>query len=239
MLSFDLYPEYLSHRNIVKERFLFCISYRWLGEKKIHTISILDDKKRFNKDHQDDYYVVSEFRKVLEQADAQVFHHGNAFDEKMFAARLAFHGLPPLPKLINQDTKVWAKKYFRFNSNRLDYLARFLGYKGKLQNPDDLWIKCWEGHIPSLKHMAKYNRQDIDILEYVYLKLRPYVRNNPLNRTMWTGGEFACPDCGEQHYRKGGTNKTRTNEYPRYQCLECGKWFDERTAVKTTKPKVK
>jgi hypothetical protein len=241
-LFFDLRNnDFIPHQNIVTERHFFCISYKWLGERKIHTISILDDPQRFKKDKHDDFYVISEFRKVIEQADAQVFHHGDRFDEPMFNARLAFYNLPPLPKIINIDTKKIASKYFRFNSNRLDYLARFLGYKGKMANPQDLWIRCWEGHVASLKHMAKYNRQDIDILEYVYKRLSPFVKNTKLNMNMWSGGTPVCPSatCGGENLRRGGVNKTRTNTYQRFQCLDCGTWCDERKALKIDAPKLK
>ena len=61
---------------VVRDKHLFCVCYQWYGEKKIHSISILDDPKRFAKDHHDDYYVVKEMHKVLLQADAHVAHYG-------------------------------------------------------------------------------------------------------------------------------------------------------------------
>lgn len=217
---------------------MFCVAYKWLGEKKIHTISIRDDKKRFKKDVHDDFYVVSEFRKILEQADAQVFHHGRRFDAPMFNARLAFHKLPPLPKIISIDTKAIAFQNFRFNSNRLDYLAKHLGYRGKMENPSGLWLKCFMGDVPSLKHMEKYNAQDIDILEFVYKTIVPYMKNNPLNFGNFNG-ERCCVHCGSQKLQARGYNRTRTAAHRRFQCQDCGAWSDERKALHVDKPEVK
>lgn len=230
VLTFDLNSEnYIPYKNILQERHIICVSYKWLGEKTIHTISIMDDKKRFKKDIHDDFYVVSEFRKMLEQADAQIGHYLSRFDVPMLNARLAFHGLNPVPKIATIDTKFVASKNFKFNSNRLDYLARFLGYKGKMENPSNLWIKCWEGDKTAIEHMAKYNRQDIDINEYVYNRLSPFMKNNPLNMNMFKAGA-RCPNCGSEHIQSRGYNLTRTARYKRFQCLDCGAWADERKA---------
>ena len=241
VLTFDLRnDDYIPHSNIVQERHLFCIGFKWLGEKKIETISILDDPKRFKNDNHDDYYVVSEFRKILETADAQIYHHGDKFDLPMFNARLAYHNLPPLPKIPSIDTKKLASRHFRFNSNRLDYLARFLGYKGKMANPAGLLIDAFNGKIDAIKHMVKYCKQDIDINEFVFKRLTPFMQNQKVNMNMYLEGA-RCPsvDCGSINLQWRGFNRTRTAKYRRFQCQDCGSWSDERKALRDTDVKVK
>lgn len=241
VLAFQLRQDgYIPHQNIIQERHLYCIGYKWFGERQIHSISILDDPKRFKKDHHDDYYVVSEFRKVLEEADIQVYHHGNKFDMPMFNARMAFHGFPPLPKLATIDTKQVASKHFKFNSNRLDYLGKFLGYKGKMENPSDLWIDAYHGDVTAIKHMVKYCKQDIDITEFVYKTLAPFMRVQNVNMNMFLEGA-RCPStaCGSTNLQWRGYNRTRTNKYRRFQCNECGAWGDERKATHDTDVKIK
>lgn len=240
ILAFDLMNKYspIPYQNILTERHMFCISYKWLGEKKMHTISILDDKKRFKNDIHDDFYVVSEFRKILEQADAQIFHYGLKFDLPMLNARLVKNGLSPVPKMPSIDTKNVASSHFRFNSNRLDYLGKFLGYKGKMDNPPTLWIECWKGDIDALEHMAKYNRQDIDVLEYVYNTLSPFIPNHPLNRNQFTK-EVVCHNCGSSNIQWRGFYRTRVNKYRRFSCNSCGSWSVERKSIKDDiKPQV-
>lgn len=228
----------IPYQNILVERHLFCVAYKWLGEKKIHTISITDDKTRFKKNIHDDYYVLNEFRKVLEEADAQVFHYGSKFDLPMINARLAINGLKPVPNIPTFDTKMLASRYFKFNSNRLDYLAQVLGYKGKMSNPGNLWIKCFEGDIESLEHMAKYNKQDVDINEFIFNKLIPFMNNNPLNRNHFTK-DISCHSCGSTEITWQGVRRTRTNVYRRFKCNDCGSWGQENKALHVDKPKVK
>lgn len=242
MLSFDLggNDQYLPHDNIVIERHLYCIGYKWVGEKKIHSISILDDPKRFKKNIHDDFYVLDEFRKIVEQADAVVYHHGDKFDLPMINGRLIKNGLPPMPKVPSFDTKKIASQNFRFNSNRLDYLAKFLGYKGKMANPSDLWIKAFQGDVDALKHMEKYCRQDIDINEFIYEKLMPFVKNQKVNANMFLEGA-RCPNvnCAKTNLQWRGYNRTRTTKYRRFVCLDCGAWSDERKALHDIKVAVK
>src|SRR5690554_3658658 len=79
---------------VLHDWFLFCAAWKWYGEKKVHTVSLLDDMKRFNKNrydirdmHIDDYHVVKVLHEVLSEADVLVHHNGDKFDLKKFNAR--------------------------------------------------------------------------------------------------------------------------------------------------------
>lgn len=203
----------------------------------MHSISIHDDKKRFKKDVHDDFYVVSEFSKILNQADAIVYHNGDRFDLPMLNARLAYHNLSPLPKIPTIDTKKIAWNQFRFNSNSLDYLSRFLGYKGKIENSSGLWLDAFAGKVEALTQMAKYCRNDVDITEYVYNRLSPFMKTNPLNAAAF-GEDVVCirPGCEINSVQWRGTMTTSSgNKYRRFQC-KCGKWGTEKKALKQSNP---
>lgn len=236
VLTFGLYKQNIPHTNINVERHLFCVSYKWYGDKKTHAISVLDDQKRFKADIHDDYYVISEFRKILDEADVIVAHNGDKFDLKVFNSRLIYHGLEPLPQLVKFDTYKLAKKYFNFNSNRLDYLAKFLGSKGKLDNPSHLWQDCFKGDVKAIKHMVKYNKQDVVELEFVFDKLLPHIIDNNLNAGMLLKGAH-CPSCKSTDIEWRGYNRIKHNystvkKFRRFMCRECGSWSDERKAFK-------
>lgn len=240
VLSFDLgskHGDYIPHGNIIQERHFFCIGYKWLGEKTIHNISLLDDPKRFKKDIHDDYYVISEFRKILEEADGMIYHNGDKFDLPMLNARLAFHNLPPVPKIPSIDTKKVAWNNFRFNSNRLDYLAKFLGYKGKTPTSGGLWIDCFHGSKEALKEMVKYNKNDIDINEFVYDRLSPFMKTNPINAAAYKGG-IHCVRVGceiDKLQWRGFNTTSGGSKYQRFQC-GCGKWGQLKSADKSDEP---
>lgn len=239
-LSFGIYEQDIPYENILIDRHIFCISYRWYGENKTHTISVLDDKKRFKSNIHDDSYVVEEFSKVVNEADAICGHYAKHFDLPMINARLVVNKLPPLPKVIELDTKDLASKYFLFNCNKLNYLAKLLGHKGKIENPKDLWIKCFQGDEKALKQMIKYNRQDVDALYFVFERLMPFMKNYPLNSSMFLrGARCSNPVCGSTDIEWRGWNFTRVNKYRRFVCRICGAWSDERKAFTGDKCEIK
>lgn len=219
---------YLNHQNIVEERHIFCIAYKWVGEKGVHLISIPDDPKRFKKNIHDDSYVLEEFVKVFEQADIVVHQNGDSFDIKMINSRLIRHGMNVLPKTRSIDTYKLAKASFRFNSNRLDYLAQYLGYEGKMANPTNLWIKAYQGDIQALQHMGKYCKQDVKITEFVYHKLIPSMKTNiPRVQGVSLSKQPQCQsiDCLSFNTIWRGTQMRFINKklMYRYSCNDCGK----------------
>jgi hypothetical protein len=94
---FRLFGEdYIPHENIVKERYVVTAAWKDLGEKKVHAVSLLDDKKRFKRDPDDDYHVCATLHNMLSTADVIVAHNGDHYDIKFTEARMLKHGLPPI-----------------------------------------------------------------------------------------------------------------------------------------------
>ncbi len=220
VLCFDTREQNIALDNIEIERYIHCISYKWYGEKKIHTISQLNDTN-FKKHIHSDKYVLTEFSKIISQADIWVAHFGVGFDIKMFNGRLLLSGLPPLPNIPHYDTCLLARSLFKLNSNKLDYLAKQLGYKGKTENAKGLWRKCFEGDEKSLKQMAKYNRNDVDILNFVFEKMMPFIKIHPI-----TPKDAKCKNliCQSSNIEFRGYGYNKNGKYRRFQCRECSTW---------------
>lgn len=234
VLTHGTRKQYINFEDVVIGKYIFCISYCWYPQTRVHTISILDAPERFKENKHDDFHVVKEFSKVIAGADAHVAHYGDGFDMPILQGRMLFNGLLPLPKIKSLDTCKIAKKYFKLSYYKLDYLAKSLGYKGKIENPRNLWQNCFNGNIKALKHMIKYNKQDVVALRYVFEKLMPYVKDNQLNANMFGDGDrCANPVCGSYDLERRGFNYTRIGKYQRYQCRDCGSWSDERHTRKT------
>ena len=219
---FGLFEDRTSPSNILKERYVICVAWKELNEKKTHAVSVLDDMPRFLKDPNDDYYVVKRIHEVLSGADAIVAHYGDAFDIKMFNSRVIYHKLPPLPNLIQIDTYKLAKSKFKFNSNKLDYLGTYLGVGKKMSTTPGLWMKCLQGNQSAIKEMVKYNKQDVDLLEDVYKILAPYTPNK-INRAL-ISNTHVCPLCESSNLHKRGFTYTKTATWQRYNCTDCGHW---------------
>ena len=220
---FRLYGEdYINHENLLQERFVICAAWKWLGEKKTHAVSGLDDPSRFRKDPFDDKHVLEALHKVLSEADVIVAHNGDAFDIKFVETRMLAHGLSPLPPITSIDTYKVAKSRFMFNSNKLDYLGKYLGVGQKKRTAPGLWLEVLKGSPAAIKEMVEYNKEDVNLLERVFLKLRPYVANH-INRQLFGGN--GCPRCGSKKVQSRGVHRAITKIYQRYQCQSCGGWF--------------
>ena len=147
---------------------------------------------------------------------------------------------PPSPyKSI--DTLKMARRSFKFDSNKLDQLGRYLGLGRKVQTGGmDLWFYCMAGKMSAWKLMVKYCKQDVVLLEEVYLKLRPWDKSHP-NLNKYTQTEHTCPACSSTDLQRRGFDSTvgNVNCYQRWQCNSCAKWSRSRLADKTkVKPEI-
>src|SRR5882724_12359490 len=139
-----------SDESIVHERAIITIAWKWEGKKKVHALCW--DK------HQDDKAMLQQFMKVANDADELVAHYGDRFDMPWIRTRCLFHGIDALPTYKTIDTKAWASKNFYFNSNKLDYIGKFLGIGGKIKTDYSLWKDIVLRRCPNaMKKMITYN----------------------------------------------------------------------------------
>ena len=129
------------------------------------------------------------------------------------------------------DTLKLARRYFKFNSNRLGHLGEHLGLGGKeVTGGFQTWEGCMKGDPKAWKLMKKYAKQDVDLLVDVYERLRPWATNHP-NRNVIDGTSYACPTCGSNKLQKRGKRRTRTMVYQTLQCTRCRSYCRERLAL--------
>ena len=173
----------------------------------------------------DDKECLEDLWHLLDEADVVIGHNGDKFDLPKINARFLQHGIKPPSPYKTIDTLKVAKANFRLTSNRLDYIAKFLGYGGKVETGGmDLWIKCMEGDRAAWKQMLIYNIHDVQLLEWVYEELRPWIKGHP-NVALYTEGEDTiCPACGSNHIHYRGFAYTPVGKYQRFVCNDCGKW---------------
>ncbi len=156
----------IDHSNILDERAVICVCWKWEGND---TVGYL----KWNKG--DDKQMLKEFCKILNSADEIVTHNGDSFDVKWLRTRCLLHGIEMNPKFKSIDTLKVARKYFRFNSNRLNYLGQYLGVGQKIHTEFSLWKDVMKGDAAALANMVTYCQQDVRLLEQVYNKLKPYM----------------------------------------------------------------
>lgn len=206
-----------------REWYMLTFAYKWLGEKSVSAYS-LPDFPRYARDPEDDKYLVTELWKLMDAADIVIGHNSDSFDNKKTYARFIAHGMNPPAPFKTVDTKKAAKRYFNFNSNKLDDLGNYFGLGRKIQTGGfDLWKRCMEGDASAWKKMVNYNKQDVALLEKVYLKLLPWIGNH-VNVNVYSEETHACPKCGSDKMQRRGFNYTKTGRRQQYQCQACKGW---------------
>ena len=209
--------------SIENQWYLLSFAYKWLGEKKTHVVS-LPDFKLYKKDKENDRDLVKELHNIMSQADVVVAHNGNNFDIKKSNARFIFHGLKPVPPFKSIDTLQVARRYFQFTSNRLNDLGQYLGLGKKVKTGGfDLWKGCMTGDSKAWKLMCDYNKNDVVLLEKIYLTMLPWISNHP-NVNLVDEKTGACPNCSSTEIQKRGYGTNLLTRYQRYQCMKCGHW---------------
>lgn len=218
---------------VLQEPYIISFAWKWLGEKTTHVMSIRDFPTSYKKDKTSDKLLVGEMWKLFNAADVIVAHNGNSFDQKWTYARMAVHGMTPPSPSKYIDTKLVAKSKFRFNSNSLNNLGLYFNLGAKLNTGGiGLWVDCIEHDKPEAwKKMMEYNKQDVILLEKVYLRMLPWISGHP-NRGLMEGKIEACPNCGKTSLQKRGYSYTRTCKYQRFQCTDCGAWSSARKSEK-------
>lgn len=210
--TFSLRTDFIPHGNIVKDWFIICGAWKWLGENAIYSTRCADVG--------DDYKCVAALRRAVDEADVIVHHNGDKFDIKKLNARVICHGMRPFKRPAMVDTLKAARKEFAFTSNRLDYLGKHLLSEGKIET-SNLWNRVMDREAGSIDEMLVYCRQDVLLLEKVYLKMRPFMSAHPNMTIAKDLDRDSCPRCGGSLMRDGW-RYTNNGRYQQYECGSCG-----------------
>ena len=170
------YKQRIDPDNIIEERAIICIAYKWEGEDTTYCLAW--DKKKCDKK------MLGEFIKIANHADELVGHNGDKFDLTWIRTRCLLHGISMFPKYVTIDTLKIARQQFRFNSNKLNYIAGFLGIGEKIKTEFGLWKDVLlKNDREALVRMMDYCKKDVVLLEDVFLRLQHPDSNDDANRT--------------------------------------------------------
>lgn len=199
----------------VKEWELASFAYKWLGDTKTTC---------FSRRTMSEKALVKKLHDLISEADITIAHNGDSFDLKKAKAKFVQFNLKPPKTSKSVDTKKIAKSQFAFNSNSLNDLGETLGLGKKINTGGfELWLGCMNNEKASWKLMEDYNKQDVVLLEKVYLKLRPWASTHPSIAAL--RDIAGCPKCGSENVQSRGFTVTTKNRQKRFQCQDCAGWF--------------
>ena len=214
----EVWKARVGHTNVISQWFILTWSAKWLFSNEVLSEKLTKSEVL----NEDDGRIVKELWKLFDEADIIVAHNGDGFDVPNMNTRFLVNGLVPPSPYQRIDTLKIAKKEFGFTHNALDALAKVLGLKGKINTDFDLWRRCKRGDEEALEYMELYNRQDVLLLEEVYLELRPWIKSHPSIALFLESEKMVCPSCGHDHLKKKGEYRTQVSVFDTYQCKKCG-----------------
>lgn len=211
----------IDYSNIIKERAIICICYKWEGEKEVYSLS-WDSK-------QSDKKMLDKFIEIANQASELVGHNGDKFDLTWIRTRCLFHGIPALPNYVTIDTLKISRNKFRFNSNKLNYIADYLGLGTKIKTEFGLWKSILlEKDKDSMEKMIKYCKKDVILLEKVYSRLKTFVEPKFHYGVLFGSDRAACPECGSEDLTKVNSRTTASGlKKIQYKCNTCNRYHSK------------
>jgi len=217
----------ISDDKIISEWFMLSWAAKWIDE----TTVISDCLNSEEAIAENDGRIIKSLWKMLDEADIVIAHNGDYFDVPNMNTRFIVHGLNPTSPYQTIDTYKVAKRQFGFTHNKLRSLANIFGIQTKLDTTFELWKDCIAGNKKALAYMEEYNRRDIDVLEAVYYKLRPWMVRHPNLGLYLENEEATCPKCGSINLKPVGHYYTSVSKFETLQCKDCGSLARKRLNV--------
>ena len=209
-----MFKENISVDQLIEPSSILCVGMQWFGETKVETVAAWE---------LGEIGMLKAVHERIMEADAVVGKNSIKFDLPHLRTWFLYHGLDPLPALTHIDLEKVARYQFRFQSNRLEFIAPFLGVGKKMKNEGFmLWRKVIEGDEAARKRMLRYCAQDVRVTSRLYKKMRGWIPDHPAMRAV---GSTACPTCHSHKTQSRGWRYTKCFRIQRHQCTDCRGWF--------------
>lgn len=199
----------------IEESRVLCFGAKWLGGK--YTFKAAYEHGREE--------MLTSIRDLLSAADYVVSWNGKKHDSKKIRTEFVLEGMEPPSDWNELDLMAVAKRQFAFSSNSLDHVSQQLGVGQKVKHEGffDIIPKVQQGDEKARRAFARYQKQDVLLLEKLYERLEPWIpASMHPNRAIGTVGEV-CPRCGSTKLERRGPKYTATGVYQQYKC-ENGHW---------------
>jgi len=196
------YKVNIGPEQIIDERRIISVSWKWEGENKVYHMDWGNEKC--------DKRIVEKLSLLMDEADEVVTHNGDRFDIPWLRTRALYHGVSFNTYIKSLDTLKKVKASFNFQSNKLDYIASFLGLGHKKPSGIGLWITLTFGNPNSKEYkealalMHEYCDHDVVLLEDVFVKIQPYIKPVSHVGIAKKQGRHSCPHCASTniHYKR-------------------------------------
>lgn len=211
-----MWDENIGSDQIIERGGTICVGAKWVGDKDVDLFSTWEHGKDVMLDN---------IHTMMSVADAIVTYNGDKFDLPILRGEFVLGGFDPTPPVPSIDVYKTVKG-FRLGIHKLGYVGPLLNVGEKVKHEGfGLWAAVMAGDEAAQDRMETYCKQDVNLLEKLYLRVLPFIKNHP-----HLGGQKlgACPSCGSLDVQSRGWRRTRAMRVQRVQCQGCGSWHDGR-----------
>lgn len=220
----DLKTRYVPVSQVCEDGYILCFAARWADSDTIDFWSEWD--------HGEDTMVLAAWN-YMDEADAIIHFNGNKFDIPRLNSEFLVHRLGPPSPSHQIDLYQTVSRKFKVLSRSMNHMLKLLSLDSKLEHKGmALWTDVMNGDKEAQRIMEDYNCRDVEVMEDLYMQLRPWMDNHP-NMGLWMdpGEHQICPNCGSTELRFKGYKRTRVLTYRQYHCEKCGYYPRERTSI--------
>jgi uncharacterized protein YprB with RNaseH-like and TPR domain len=219
--TYGLFNQNIPVGNIVEDWSLLSYAAQFSGEDTIHYMD-----QRYASHYTDDRQLVEGIHHLMEQADF-VAAHNLRFDWGKLNSKFIKYGLKPIhPRQL--CTLKMARRLGYFTSNKLEYLASYLGVTPKEKHSKfpgmELWKQCQSGNMEAWEENRLYNIGDIKTLQEIFWILAKY--DERINFSVYEH-QNTCV-CGSKHFIRDGYKVSNGGKKQRFRCGDCGKVYTAR-----------
>lgn len=179
---FNLYVpgKYISWKNIERHSYVICWAAAWVPDDPARRLTVHSDSVTQREALRgDDRRALQGLWNLLDRADYVVGHNSNGFDIKKSNYRFIVNGMPAPTEYKQLDTLTMARKYFKSDSNALEFWSLRLGGEPKDDMDLDDWKRiCLDGDPASLRKMERYCRGDVREGVGVYRKFKSWIESS-------------------------------------------------------------
>ena len=209
--------QFINPGQVIKDWSIVCWAAKFLFDKKVYGQAVTGEEAKNRKDDS----ILGGMWELVNEADIVITQNGDRFDMKKLNTRWLVNGFPPPMPYRSMDILKTLWSQFSFTYSKLDWVADVLGVGRKIETEFEWWAESSQGNEKYIKMMLDYNKVDVTLLEDVYMKVRPWIKNHA-NMNVWSITGTVCPTCGNTNLNWNGTYSTPLALYRAFRCEECG-----------------
>lgn len=210
----QFYGAFINPEQIIEDGGVICFGAKWFNEKETTVYS--------DWEHGHDA-MIRKAHELISEADAVVTYNGDKFDLPKLNGEFVMLGLDPTPPWTSIDVLKTIRR-FGFGMNKLAHIGPLMEVGKKVEHAGfKLWSDVMNGCPKAQKKMVRYCKGDVTLLERLYKRIRPFIKNHP---HLGGVGSTVCGACNSPRLQKRGNRYTKSFAIQRLQCQSCGSWQD-------------